>query len=633
MSCTAKGHCHEEGEKEKKYLPQRLFIGAGLLLLSLLPLPEAVKTGMRLLCWALCGYETVLEALENLLHGKLLDEAFLMTLSSVGALALGEFLEGAAVMLLFQIGEYFQEKAVDRSRDSIEALLRLRPDTATVETAGGRQERSPEEVRIGETVVVLPGERVPLDGIIIAGESFLNTAALTGESVPRRAKTGDAVSCGWVNGEGLLKVRVTREDADSAVKRIMALMERARSQKSRADSFITRFARVYTPAVAGAAVLLAAVPPLFLGNFSLWLHRALSFLAVSCPCALVISVPLAYFSGMGGASRQGIFVKGAPYLEALARPGIGVFDKTGTLTKGEFRVTETYPHGVTAEELLLSAASAEGASRHPIAQSIRAACPGPVLPAVAEAREVPGRGVLAQVRGRAVAVGSARWMREQHIRGFVPRDTAGTAVYVAQDGRYAGCIVIADTEKEEAAEALAALKKLGMRKSVLLTGDDDHAARYTAEKLGLTAWHAGLLPGDKVRQVEALLAEKRPRECLFFVGDGVNDAPVLARADVGIAMGAMGSDAAVTAADVVLMDDDSRKIAQAVRIARKTRRIVRQNIAFSLGVKAAVLLLSALGAAGLMAAVLADVGVCLLAVLNSMRTMNRGKNHHGEPLL
>ena len=618
MSCKREEHCH--GEEEKKYLPQRLCVGAGLLLISLLPpLPEGLKIALRLLCWALCGYETVPDAGKNLLHGHLLDESFLMTLASVGALALGEFAEGAAVMLLFQIGEFFQDKAVDRSRDSIEALLLLRPDTARVEMAGGPETRRPEEVAVGETVLVLPGERVPLDGVIVEGTSFLNTAALTGESVPRRVAPGGEVYGGWVNGEGMLRVRVTRGDADSAVRRVMALMEEARTKKSRADSFITRFARVYTPVVVAAAVLLALVPPLFGGNFAQWLRRALSFLAVSCPCALVISVPLSYFSGMGGASRQGILVKGAAYLEALASPGIGVFDKTGTLTKGEFRVTETHPAGITESELLLLAASAESASGHPIAASIRLACAGRAIPTPEQAEETPGKGVLARVNGESIAVGSEKWMRERNVRGFAPLTAAGTIVYAARNGRYAGGIVISDTEKPEAREALDALKTLGLRRSVLLTGDGESAARHTAEALGMTEWHAGLLPGDKVARVEALLQEKRPRECLFFAGDGVNDAPVLALADVGIAMGAIGSDAAIAAADVVLMDDDPRKIAQAVRIARKTRHIVRQNIVFSLGVKAAVLLLGALGVTGLMAAVLADVGVCLLAVLNAMR--------------
>ena len=620
MSCTREEHCREE-ERERNLLSLRLALSAGLLLLSLLPLPEGVKVALRLLCWALCGYETVLKAAETLLHGRLLDESFLMTAASVGALALGEFTEGAAVMLLFQVGEYFQDRAVDKSRSSIEALLLLRPDAARVETEHGPEERRPEDVRVGETVIVLPGERVPLDGIILSGESFLNTAALTGESVPRGVKKGEEVFCGWVNGEGMLKIRVTRGDADSAVKRVMALMEEARERKSKADSFITRFARVYTPAVVIAALLLAVVPPLFVGDLPAWLRRALSFLAVSCPCALVISVPLTYFSGMGGASRKGILVKGAAYLEALADPGIGVFDKTGTLTKGEFRVTETQPVGMTAEELLILTVSAESASNHPIALSIRAACAGHPIPGAEEAREIPGRGVLARVRGAEIAVGNEKWMRERNVRGFVPWEAAGTAVYAASDGRYAGCVVISDTEKPEAGEALDALQALGVRKTVLLTGDAESAARHTAETLGITEWHAGLLPADKVRRVEALLKEKRPRECLFFAGDGVNDAPVLARADVGIAMGAMGSDAAAEAADVVLTDDDPRKIAEAVRIARKTKRIVRQNVVFSLGVKAAVLLLSALGLSGLMAAVLADVGICLLAVLNAMRAI------------
>ena len=617
MSCTREEHCREE--EEKKHLPQRLMIGTGLLLFSLLPLPTGVRIALRLLCWALCGYETVLEAMENLIHGKWLDESFLMTLASVGALALGEFTEGAAVMLLFQVGEYFQDMAMDRSRASIGALLLLRPDTARVETENGAEERRSEEVLVGATVVVLPGERVPLDGVILSGESFLNTAALTGESVPRRVRAGDEVFCGWVNGEGLLRMRVTRGDADSTVKRIMALMEKAREQKSKADSFITRFARVYTPAVVAAALLLAVVLPLFTGDFPAWLRRALSFLAVSCPCALVISVPLAYFSGMGGASRRGILVKGAAYLEALANPGIGVFDKTGTLTRGEFRVTETHPVGMTEDELLALTASAESASNHPIALSIRAACEGRPIPDAEDAREAPGRGVLARVRGETVAAGNEKWMQERGVRGFAPWNTPGTAVYTARNGQYAGCVVISDTEKPEAKEALDELRALGMRKSVLLTGDGESAARHTAEALGITEWHAGLMPADKVRLVEELFPEKHPDECLFFAGDGVNDAPVLARADVGIAMGAMGSDAAVEAADAVLSDDDPRRIALAVRIARKTRRIVRQNIAFSLGVKMTVLLLSALGLAGLMAAVLADVGVCLLAVLNAMR--------------
>lgn len=623
MTCHCE-HCHHdhcEGEHEeenRKVMILRLAASALLLALALaLPVPGWAQAVLCLLAWAAAGYDVVLNALRNILHGEVFDEMFLMTVASVGAFALGEYAEGVAVLLLFQIGELFQDYAVDKSRASIGELMDIRPDAAFVERDGILVKIAPEDAAVGDIMQVKPGERVPLDGEIIAGESTLNTVALTGESAPRRVRPGDQALSGCINLTGLLRVRVTKLYADSTVARILQLVEEAGDRKSKADRFITRFARVYTPAVVAAALAVAVIPPLFTGAWGEWVRRALTFLVISCPCALVISVPLTYFSGIGGASRKGILIKGANYLESLAYPAAAAFDKTGTLTKGEFAVTETHPVGCESEELLAWAAGAEAASNHPIALALRKA--GPAEPPAAEdVQEIAGHGVCARVGGRRVAVGNQALM-EKEGAACPDAQVPGTVAHVAVDGRYAGYIVIADALKENAAAAVRELHSLGVRNLVMLTGDSAAAAEPIAAAAGVDQWHAQLLPGDKVDMVEKLMNARKPGETLLFVGDGINDAPVLARADVGVAMGALGADAAIEAADVVLMDDDPLRLCTAIRIARATRAIVRQNIVFSLAVKAAVMVLGALGLASLWAAVFADVGVCFLAILNAMR--------------
>ena len=618
-------HDHEHGhgeEGERKTMLIRIGISAALLLAGvLIPMPEGLKIALFLLAWLAVGYSVALEAVKSLLRLDALDEMFLMTVASIGAFCLGDFAEGVVVMLVYQIGEFFQDYAVDKSRDSIAELMDIRPDTAQVERDGRVMTLAPEMVRVGEVIVVRPGEKVPLDGVVLEGESTLNTLALTGESAPRGAKAGDTVLSGCVNGAGLLRLQVTHVYADSTVARILELVEHASEHKSKADRFITRFARVYTPIMVGLAALLALVPPLLLGgDWREWITTALTFLVISCPCALVISVPLTFFSGIGGASRKGILIKGAGYLEALARAEIAVFDKTGTLTRGAFTVTEIHPENGEARALLRLAAAAEGYSTHPIAQSLRDALGDEAVPSAESAEEIAGHGVVAKVGGRRVAVGNEKMMRKENAACASP-DVIGTVAHVAVDGVYAGYIVIADEIKAGSKDALEELKALGVRKTVMLTGDRQETARAVGGALSLDEIHAGLLPDGKVAQVEHLLKEKTENGALVFVGDGINDAPVLARADVGVAMGALGSDAAIEAADVVLMDDDPRKLPKALRIARSTQRIVRQNIAFSLAVKALVMILGVLNLAPLWAAVFADVGVCFLAILNAMRAM------------
>ena len=577
--------------------------------------------------YALAGWDVLWASCRNILRGEVFDENFLMAVASLGAMALGDFAEGAAVMLFYQVGEWFQAYAVGRTRGSIAALMDIRPDFATVLRAGQPLRLDPEAVRVGETLLVRPGERVPLDGTILKGESTLDTAALTGESLPRPVRPGAQPPSGCISLSGLLEIRVDRHYGNSTVARILRLVEEAAERKARTEAFITRFARVYTPFVCGAALLLALLPPLLLGGaWGDWVYRALTFLVISCPCALVISVPLSFFGGIGAASRRGVLLKGSNALETLAHVRAVVFDKTGTLTQGAFAVTQTLPApGFGRDALLDLAAHAESASTHPLAKAVAAAAPGPVDPAaVTDLREHAGRGVSATVKGRAVLAGNAALLHDNAIPAPTLGDLPGTAILLAVDGAYAGAILLQDRPKPDAKAAIDALRRAGVRQTVMLTGDNAPAARAVAQTLGLDAWHAGLLPADKVAHVERLLAETRaadPKARLAFVGDGINDAPVLARADLGVAMGALGSDAAIEAADAVIMDDRPAKLADAIAIARGTLAIAWQNIVFAIGVKAAILLLGALGLANLWMAVFADVGVAFLAILNAIRAL------------
>ena len=577
-----------------------------------------------LIPYLVIGWDVLWKAIRNIKNGQVFDENFLMSVATVGAFGCGEYPEAVAVMLFYQVGELFQSVAVDRSRKSISALMDIRPDYANIEQNGELVQVDPEEVSVGDVIVVKAGERVPLDGTVLEGASSLDTAALTGESLPRDVQAGDEVISGCVNLTGVLHVRVNKPFGESTVAKILDLVENSSSKKAKAENFITRFARYYTPAVVFAALALAALPPLLgMGPWLMWVQRALNFLVVSCPCALVISIPLSFFGGIGGASKQGILVKGGNYLEALAQAGIVVFDKTGTLTKGTFEVTAVHPQQVSEGELLELAALAERFSDHPISRSIQAACQSAPDPnRVTDAKEIAGHGVQAVVDGKTVLAGNQKLMDQFRIPLEDTCRHVGTIIHVAVDGVYMGHIVISDQVKEGAEQALRALKVAGVRKTVMLTGDAQAVGRAVAGQLGLDEVHAELLPGDKVDQVERLLQTKGPKEQLVFVGDGINDAPVLSRADIGVAMGAMGSDAAIEAADIVLMDDDLNKLPVAVRIARKTLRIVRENIVFALAVKFLVLILSALGKANMWWAVFADVGVSVIAILNSMRMLN-----------
>ena len=617
-------------KKQKKVLYQIIASVVLIVILRLLPaFPTPVELVLYLIPYLVVGWDVLRKALLGIKNRQPFDECFLMAVATVGAFALGDYVEGCAVILFYQIGELFQSVAVGKSRQSISSLMDIRPDYANIEDEDGKLEQvDPDDVEVGTVIVVQPGERVPIDGVIVEGTSALNTAALTGESLPRDVQSGDEVISGCVNMTGLLKVRTTKEFGESTVSKILDLVENSSMKKARAENFITRFARVYTPAVCYSALALAFLPPVVLllmgqpARFGDWIYRALTFLVISCPCALVISIPLSFFGGIGGASACGILVKGSTYLEELARTGVVVFDKTGTLTQGTFKVVGVHPeNGVTEAELVEAAALAESWSKHPISLSIKNAY-GKEIDAnrVTDVQELGGHGVTAKVDGKTVAAGNARLMAKLNLSA--PEVTEpGTIVHVAIEGKYAGYLLIADVVKPHSTQAIKGLKAAGVRKTVMLTGDAEPVAKAVASDLGLDEYHAGLLPGDKVDQIEKLLAAKGPKENLAFVGDGINDAPVLSRADIGIAMGALGSDAAIEAADIVLMDDDPAKIALAMSIARRTLRIVYENIVFALAIKFACLVLGALGLASMWTAIFADVGVMVLAVLNATRAL------------
>ena len=595
------------------------------------PLTGWLEGVLYLIPYFIIGYDILLKAVKGIFCGQVFDENFLMAVATVGAMALGDWREGCAVMVFYQVGELFQSYAVGKSRRSISDLMDIRPDYANIEQDGALEKVDPDDVEVGTVIVVQPGERIPIDGVVTEGESAVNTSALTGESLPRQVKVGDEVLSGCVNLSGLLHIRTTKEFGDSTVAKILDLVENSSMRKAKAENFITKFARVYTPAVCGAALALAVLPPLVrlvMGSAPMWgdwVNRALTFLVISCPCALVISIPLSFFGGIGGASAKGILVKGSNYLEALAKTDCVVFDKTGTLTKGVFQVLEAQPAGMDGQTLLGWAARAECYSNHPISQSLKAAWGGEVdAEQVTDVEELGGYGLTAKVDGHTVAVGNRRLMEKLGLAPVQPQQ-AGTVVFVAVDGAYAGWILLGDVVKEHAQAAIRGLKAEGVAKTVMLTGDAEAAARQVADSLGVDEMHSQLLPADKVQWVERLLAERKDGRLLAFVGDGINDAPVLARADIGIAMGALGSDAAIEAADVVLMDDDPAKIALAMRISRRTLRIVYENIVFALAVKAVCLVLGAMGIANMWLAIGADVGVMVLAVLNATRALSAGK--------
>ena len=608
--------------KQKKHLA-RIIAAAVLLALVwfVLPLEGIWKLLAYCVPYFIVGWDVLWGAIRKILHGDLMDEEFLMSVATIGAFVLGDYREAVAVMLFYQIGEWFQGVAVGKTRRNITQLMDLRPDYANVVRNGQEEKVDPDEVEVGETIIVRPGEKIPLDGVILEGSTAVDTAALTGESLPQDKAEGNPVVSGTVNLTGVITVQTQSAYGESTAAKILELVENAADQKARVESFITRFAHWYTPCVVAGAALLAVIPPLFFSQpWGTWVERALVFLVVSCPCALVVSVPLTFFGGIGGASRCGILVKGAGYMETLAKAKTVVFDKTGTLTKGSFTVTHIVPAAGTEDDLLATAAAAESFSHHPIAQSVVAAYGKPIEKEIEDAKDHTGRGIEAVIDGRHIYAGNERLMKEI---GVPCREVAevGTVIHMAADNDYLGYLVIADTPKPDSAEAIRTLKAEGVEKTVMLTGDAEPVAKAVSAELGLDEYHAGLLPGDKVDQIETLLAAKRPKENLAFVGDGINDAPVLSRADVGIAMGALGSDAAIEAADVVLMDDDPAKIALAMRIARRTLRIVYQNIVFALAIKFACLVLGAVGMASMWTAIFADVGVMVLAVLNATRAL------------
>lgn len=584
-----------------------------------------VALAIFLMAFIIIGGDILLKAVKNILHGQIFDENFLMSIATVGAFTIGDYKEGVAVMLFYQVGELFQSYAVDKSRKSITSLMDIRPDFANVQRGEVLEKVDPDEVKIGDIIVIKAGEKIPLDAVVIEGNSMVDTSALTGESVPKEVAQDDNLLSGCININGLLTARVTKEFGESTVSKILDLVENASTKKSNSENFITKFARYYTPGVVIVAALLAVIPPLVLegATFSDWIYRALVFLVISCPCALVISIPLSFFGGIGGASRSGILVKGSNYLEALAKTEIAVFDKTGTLTKGVFKVQLVLPNGIPREELLEMTAYAESYSNHPISLSLKQAYGKEIDGTrITNVEEISGHGVIAAVDGKTVAAGNAKLMRKLNIPFGETDGLVGTVVHVAVDNAYKGFIVIADEIKEDAAKAIRDLKEAKIKQTVMLTGDAKLIGEKVASQLGLDQVYTELLPADKVQKVEELLASKSPRGKLAFVGDGINDAPVLARADIGIAMGGLGSDAAIEAADIVIMTDEPSKIAVAIKISKKTLRIVKQNITIALGVKAVVLVLGALGIASMWAAVFADVGVALIAILNAVRVLN-----------
>ena len=617
-------------KKQKKVLTRIIVAAVLMVVLSLLPVDGWLKFVLFMIPYLVIGHDILLKAWKGILNRQVFDENFLMAVATIGAILLGDYKEGVAVMLFYQIGELFQSYAVGKSRRNISELMDIRPDYANIEKEDGTLERvDPDEVEIGSVIVVQPGEKVPIDGVIEEGRTSLNTSALTGESLPREAGVGDEVISGCINMSGVLKIRTTKEFGESTVSKILDMVENASSKKSRSENFISKFAKYYTPAVCYGALALAVLPPLvrllFLGmtpEWGDWVMRALTFLVISCPCALVISIPLSFFAGIGGASNAGVLVKGSNYLETLSETKYVVFDKTGTMTQGVFEVSGVHHSSMDTEKLLEYAALAECHSSHPISKSLKKAYGKPLDPSrVTDVEEISGNGVTAKVDGVRVAAGNSKLMEKLGV-DCMECHSVGTVVHMAVDGKYAGHILISDQIKPHAKEAIAALKKCGVKKTIMLTGDRREAARQVAEELGIDEVHSELLPGDKVAQVEKLLDEKGEKEKLAFVGDGINDAPVLSRADIGIAMGALGSDAAIEAADIVLMDDDPLKISKAIRISRKCLRIVYENIYFAIGVKVICLILGALGIANMWAAIFADVGVMVIAVLNAIRALN-----------
>ncbi len=620
-------------KKQKIMLTRIIITAVVILIVKLLPLPRLASTILYLAAYLLIGYDILRKAGKGILNGRVFDENFLMAVATIGAIALavyeksGDYLEAIAVMLFYQVGELFQSYAVGKSRRNISALMDIRPDYANIERDGALERVDPEEVAVGSTIVVQPGEKVPIDGVILEGTSDLNTSALTGESLPREAKVGDEVISGCINMTGVLKIRTTKQFGESTVSKILELVEESSSRKSKSENFISKFAKIYTPAVCIGALLLAVLPPLVnliagnAANWENWIYNALTFLVISCPCALVVSVPLSFFAGIGGASKEGVLIKGSNFMETLSQTKIVVFDKTGTLTQGVFEVNGVHHSTIDEAKLLEYAALAECSSSHPISKSLQRAYGKEIdRERVTDIEEISGEGLTARVDGTAVAVGNRKLMRRLGV-DYADCHSVGTIIHVAVDGSYAGHIVISDREKPDAKEALAALKKAGVEKTVMLTGDAKSVAEKVAADLGIDEVHSELLPGDKVARVEELLKAKSPKAKLAFAGDGINDAPVLSRADIGIAMGAMGSDAAIEAADVVLMDDDLMKIAKGIKISRKCLAIVYENITFALVVKAVCLALGVLGKANMWLAIFADVGVTVIAVLNAIRAL------------
>ncbi len=615
-------------KKQKKVLIRIIIAAVLVIALQFIPVKGYVRVGLYMIPYFVIGYDILKKAGKGILNRQIFDENFLMAVATIGAIALGDYKEGTAVMLFYQIGELFQSYAVGKSRRNISDLMDIRPDYANVEKDGELEQVDPDEIEIGTVIVVQPGEKVPIDGVVVEGTSSLNTSALTGESVPREVSVDDEIISGCINMTGLLKIRTTKEFGESTVSKILELVENASSRKSRSENFISKFAKIYTPAVCYGALALAMLPPIvrmaFMGlapEWGDWVYRALTFLVISCPCALVISIPLSFFAGIGGASREGVLVKGSSFLETLSQTKIVVFDKTGTMTKGVFEVNGIHHSPYKDEELLEYAALAESYSTHPISKSLQRAYGKPIdKNRVSDVEEIGGHGLTAKVDGKVVAAGNAKLMKKLGIE-YHDCSHVGTIVHVAIDGKYAGHILISDVIKEHAAEAIAALKKSGIEKTVMLTGDAKNVADHVAAQLGIDEVCSELLPGDKVEKVEELLTKKSEKDKLAFVGDGINDAPVLSRADIGIAMGALGSDAAIEAADIVLMDDDPLKISKAIRISRKCIRIVYENIYFAIGIKVICLVLGALGIANMWFAIFADVGVMILAVLNAIRTL------------